>query len=91
MNEKDSYISKIDEARLKAIISEVTKSVIAEMTAGCPMGLTKEELSAMKEMSACYKQGKAACIKFMVSIMLASIVGGLTFFVVKFGAGSIVK
>lgn len=79
------------ETRRKALIRDIAQAVAREIPRDCPLGLTADELRGLRDLSGCYRQGKVAISRFLIGLLIASLIGGLAIFLEKCGMRDLLK
>lgn len=79
------------EQRRKALIKDIAQAVAKEIPHECILGLTEEELRGLRDLSWCYRRGKATVAKFLLGLLIAALAGGIAVFLDKCGLRDLLK
>jgi hypothetical protein len=79
------------EIKRKAFIRELARAVASEIPRDCHLGLDAAEIADMRALAACYSRGKVAAVRFIITLVFASLIGGIAVVIDKIGISWLMK
>lgn len=79
------------EIKRKAFIRELAKAVAAEIPRECHLGFNAAETADLRALAACCSRGKVAAVGFIITLVFASLIGGIAVVIDKIGISWLMK